>query len=35
MNDRDAARIRLHDDTPLFREAVAFTAAKTGLCSSM
>lgn len=30
MNDRDAARIRLHDDTPLFREAIAFTAAKTG-----
>lgn len=30
MTDRDAARIRLHDDTPLFREAIAFTAAATG-----
>ncbi len=30
MNDRDAACIRLHEDVPLFLEAIAFTAAKTG-----
>ena len=30
MTDRDDARITLHEDVPLFREAIAFTAAKTG-----
>lgn len=30
MADRADARIRLHEDVPLFREAIAFTAAKTG-----
>jgi len=30
MTERNDARIRLHDDMPLFREAIAFTAAKTG-----
>jgi hypothetical protein len=30
MADSDAAGIRLHEDVPLFREALAFTAAKTG-----
>ncbi len=30
MADRNDARIRLHEDVPLFREAIAFTAAKTG-----
>jgi predicted nucleotidyltransferase component of viral defense system len=30
MADRDDALIKLHKDVPLFREAVAFTAAKTG-----
>jgi predicted nucleotidyltransferase component of viral defense system len=35
MNDRDNARIRLHEDVPLFREAIAFTAAKTGFASQV
>jgi len=26
----DRALIKLHEDVPLFREAIAFTAAKTG-----
>jgi predicted nucleotidyltransferase component of viral defense system len=30
MADKDPARIELHADVPLFREAVEFTAAKTG-----
>ena len=30
MTDHDDARITLHEDVPLFREAIAFTAAKTG-----
>lgn len=30
MADRDDARFRLHEDVPLFREAITFTAAKTG-----
>ncbi|MFM7292198.1 MAG: nucleotidyl transferase AbiEii/AbiGii toxin family protein [Planctomycetia bacterium] len=30
MADRDDALIKLHEDVPLFREALAFTAAKTG-----
>ena len=30
MADRDDAIIKLHEDVPLFREAIAFTAAKTG-----
>jgi len=30
MTDHDDARIRLHEDIPLFRESIAFTAAKTG-----
>lgn len=30
MADRADARIRLHQDVPLFREAIAYTAAKTG-----
>ncbi|MFM8378180.1 MAG: nucleotidyl transferase AbiEii/AbiGii toxin family protein [Planctomycetia bacterium] len=30
MADHGDARFRLHDDVPLFREAVAYTAAKTG-----
>ena len=30
MADRDDALIKLHEDVPLFREAIAFTAAKTG-----
>jgi len=30
MTDQNNARIRLHEDVPLFREAIAFTAAKTG-----
>jgi len=35
MNDRDNARITLHEDVPLFREAIAFTAAKTGFASQI
>lgn len=35
MNDRDNARITLHEDVPLFREAIAFTAAKTGFTSQV
>jgi hypothetical protein len=35
MIDRDDARIRLHQDVPLFREAIAFTAAKTGFNGSV
>ena len=35
MNDRDDARITLHEDVPLFREAIAFTAAKTGFASQV
>ena len=31
MADRDDALIKLHEDVPLFREAIAFTAAKTDL----
>jgi predicted nucleotidyltransferase component of viral defense system len=30
MNNRDKARVSLHEDMPLFREAIAFTSAKTG-----
>ena len=30
MADRANALIKLHEDVPLFREAIAFTAAKTG-----
>lgn len=30
MADRDDALIKLHEDVPLFREAITFTAAKTG-----
>jgi predicted nucleotidyltransferase component of viral defense system len=30
MADRDNALIKLHEDVPLFREAIGFTAAKTG-----
>jgi predicted nucleotidyltransferase component of viral defense system len=30
MADRNDALIKLHEDVPLFREALAFTAAKTG-----
>jgi hypothetical protein len=30
MADRDDAIIKLHEDVPLFREAITFTAAKTG-----
>lgn len=30
MADRDRTALRLHEDVPLFREAIAFTAAKTG-----
>ena len=35
MNDRDDTRIKLHEDMPLFREAIAFTAAKTGFNSQV
>lgn len=30
MADRDRTALELHEDVPLFREAIAFTAAKTG-----
>jgi predicted nucleotidyltransferase component of viral defense system len=35
MNDRDDTRIKFHEDVPLFREAIAFTAAKTGFNSQV
>jgi len=35
MADRDDARLRLHGDVPLFREAIAFTAAKTGVAGQI
>lgn len=35
MADRADARIRLHQDVPLFREAIAFTAAKTGFAGQV
>ena len=35
MADRDDARLRLHGDVPLFREAIAFTAAKTGFAGQV
>lgn len=33
MADGDDARFRLHEDAPLFREALTFTAAKTGFAA--
>lgn len=33
MADTNDARISIHEDVPLFREAIAFTAAKTGFNS--
>jgi predicted nucleotidyltransferase component of viral defense system len=35
MTDRADARFRLHEDVPLFREAIAFTAAKTGFAGQV
>ena len=35
MADRADARLRLHEDVPLFREAIAFTAAKTGFAGQI
>jgi predicted nucleotidyltransferase component of viral defense system len=35
MADRGDARLRLHEDVPLFREAIAFTVAKTGFAGQV
>lgn len=35
MADRADARLRLHEDVPLFREAIAFTAATTGFAGQV